>query len=517
MLLKNCRIVVLAACLASLQPSFVAAQSKLDSLITIQKGDLPIILSAPHGGSDAIPDAPKRRGVGVTSFNSITDAGTDKLTEKLADEIEKQLGKRPYLVIAKFHRQYLDANRRPSDAYESPDSNEIYDRYHQALSNASEEVSKRWGFGILIDIHGQSAEPNSIFRGTRNGRTTKHLTRRFRREALIGESSLFGQLAKQGLTVVPAVNSNDSEHGRYNGGFIVGKYGSNSGGTVDAIQLEIGKKLRLPSRADESAIKIASAITSFADDYLPREQQLPHNLTSYSPTVCVGVYVDKGTGGSLKSLLTDIGTFDGMSVTKLTADDIRTGKLSEVDLLIQPGGSGGGQGRHLGESGREAIREFVHDGGGFIGICGGAYLASAHYKWSLNILDAKVLDTKHWARGHGDVKIGITEAGMAWLNTQDPQLTIKYWQGPLLAPANRPEIEDYEAVAVFDTEIAKNGAPKGVMLGTTAIAKGQFGKGRVVCFSPHPELTESLEHLIEHAINHVKRKRLSKREDSKLD
>jgi putative intracellular protease/amidase len=70
------------------------------------------------------------------------------------------------------------------------------------------------------------------------------------------------------------------------------------------------------------------------------------------------------------------------------ADDIRSGGLAKLDLLIQPGGSGGGQGRHLGEGGRDAIRDFVQDGGGFIGICAGAYLASADYTWSLNILDA---------------------------------------------------------------------------------------------------------------------------------
>ena len=94
------------------------------------------------------------------------------------------------------------------------------------------------------------------------------------------------------------------------------------------------------------------------------------------------------------------------------------------------------------------------------------------------------------------------------LRLEGQTLSIQYAQGPLLAPANRPEIEDYDVIATFETEIAKNGAPTGVMKGTTAIAKGQFGNGRVICFSPHPELTTGLEHTLLCAIEYVKRSRL---------
>ena len=74
----------------------------------------------------------------------------------------------------------------------------------------------------------------------------------------------------------------------------------------------------------------------------------------------------------------------------------------------------------------------------------------------------------------------------------------------MLAPANRPEIEDYEEMASFQTEIAKNGAPEGVMIGTTAIARGRFGQGRVICFSPHPEMTSGLDSFVQDAIHFVR-------------
>jgi hypothetical protein len=43
------------------------------------------------------------------------------------------------------------------------------------------------------------------------------------------------------------------------------------------------------------------------------------------------------------------------------------------------------------------------------------------------------------------------------------------------------------------------------MKGTTAIAIGKYGQGRVICFSPHPEMTHGLESIVRFAIEHVQR------------
>ncbi len=226
--------------------------------------------------------------------------------------------------------------------------------------------------------------------------------------------------------------------------------------------------------------------------------------------IAVGVYLDKGAGPSVNNLLRTLGKFDQVSVTKLTAEQIRSGGLVGLDILMHPGGSGGAQGRNLDEPGREKIREFVREGGGYIGICAGAYLAATHRPWSLNILDAKVIDTEHWNRGIGTVDIELTSAGREVLHTTNRKFPIHYAQGPLLAPAGRPDIDDYEELANFKAEIAKNGAPEGVMIGTTAIARGRFGQGRVICFSPHPEMTAGLEAFVQDAIDYVNRKRSGK-------
>lgn len=104
---------------------------------------------------------------------------------------------------------------------------------------------------------------------------------------------------------------------------------------------------------------------------------------------------------------------------------------------------------------------------------------------------------------NGDVEIRLEGIGRQFLAEKRPVVTVHYAQGPLLAPAGKPEIPDYEQLAVFETEMTKNGAPAGVMKGTTAAARGVFGQGRVFCFSPHPEQTGRLDHYIEAAMRWV--------------
>jgi len=238
--------------------------------VTSETGDLPVILSAPHGGRAAIPDVPPRSGDGIRLFRTVRDTNTDRLAEDLADALERHAGKRPYVVIARFSRKSIDANRRASDAYESPAARPIYDRYHHALAAAKQDIADRFGRGLLLDLHGQAAEPDAIFRGTQNGATAKHLVDRFGAAALRGPHSLFGRIHHRGIRVIPAVGSDAREASRYDGGYIVRHYGSGRGGHLDAIQLELGRSFRTtPTVLNQTADSLAAAITEFAERYLP--------------------------------------------------------------------------------------------------------------------------------------------------------------------------------------------------------------------------------------------------------
>ena len=219
------------------------------------------------------------------------------------------------------------------------------------------------------------------------------------------------------------------------------------------------------------------------------------------PPLRVGIYDHSGGSAkgpqSLRRFLTDD---VGVSCRSLTPEEIRQGRLAEVDVLIMPGGSGSKQSKMLEESGREAIREFVRDGGGYVGICAGAYLASAHYSWSLHLINAQVVDREHWARGTGTCTLEFTPLGQQTLGEPSPRGEVYYGQGPLLAPYDKEELPSYETLAEYASEIAKKGAPRGVMIGTTAIARAPFGAGRVICFSPHPEKSSGPNHWMLHGV-----------------
>ena len=65
----------------------------------------------------------------------------------------------------------------------------------------------------------------------------------------------------------------------------------------------------------------------------------------------------------------------GHRMIKVTGVDIRAGVLDDdVDLLVIGGGDPNWYMGQLGSDGRERIRSFVFGGGGYVGICAGAYL-----------------------------------------------------------------------------------------------------------------------------------------------
>lgn len=204
-----------------------------------------------------------------------------------------------------------------------------------------------------------------------------------------------------------------------------------------------------------------------------------------------------GSANGPKNLMKFLTEENGFKCVKVTPEEIRESDiLDKTDVLIIPGGSGSLQAKKLEEAGREKIKEFIKKGGGYVGICAGSYLASSDYDWSLHILNAKVVDRAHWARGTGPVELEMKPAGKAVLGEASDKVGVYYGQGPLLGPGSSKELPPYEPLALYATEIAKKGAPTGVMIGTSAIARANYGEGRVICYSCHPEGKSGPQHLI---------------------
>lgn len=241
-----------------------------------------------------------------------------------------------------------------------------------------------------------------------------------------------------------------------------------------------------------TAIALILLVCTFATGNLviAEEPSVPKTLTK------IAVFDDNSVSRSRTKLLESLARNPEFAVTKVTAEEIRASELPKFQLLIVPGGSSSYQGNVLGADGREKVKEFVKSGGGYVGICAGAYLATCDYKWSLHILNAKVVDKEHWARGIADLNVALPDAGKNLLVQSQSRVNLRYHQGPLLAPANNDNLPPYVELATFAGEVAKNGAPEGVMIGKSAIVAADFGKGRVLCFSPHPELSDGQDDLL---------------------
>ncbi|HET7730059.1 MAG TPA: hypothetical protein VFK48_08515 [Usitatibacter sp.] len=244
------RSTVLAAAILALPPTPCLAYDAA-SMVVSSSGGLPLILTVPHDGGEFLSLVPERKKGPV-----VRDAGTRALAERTASLLESKTGKRPYIVIARFSRKYLDANRAETEAMESTDALPAYRAYHDQVVAYISEVKARFPQGsLLVDVHGQSDDPGTTFRGTRSGLTTKALLSRAGRECLQGSQSITGVLAAKGYPVNPPVDAQAlREDPRFNGGYTVFNYGSHRPEGIDAIQLEFGKTHRANERlADDLA------------------------------------------------------------------------------------------------------------------------------------------------------------------------------------------------------------------------------------------------------------------------
>lgn len=242
--------------------------------------------------------------------------------------------------------------------------------------------------------------------------------------------------------------------------------------------------------------------------FLREQRMLPASATTErmlpveprAGLTAVAVYDGGGaTGKGVPAVLALLGAETNFTTMRLCPEDIRAGALDQFDVVMFTGGSGSGQASALGETGRRQVKQFVEKGGGYVGICAGSYLACSGFTWGLGILNAKTLSPL-WRRGTDIVKIELTNRGREILDPRQGQLDCLYFQGPILGPAGAPGLPDFEPLAFFRTEVARNNTPKGLMVDSPAILASRFGNGRVLCFSPHPEQSQGLQVLLTRAV-----------------
>lgn len=195
-------------------------------------------------------------------FQLNTDRFTRTVTREVAQTLFDVFGETPYVVIADFDRDYIDANRRIECAFEDQDAEPFYLEYHDTIRRFADEIRlDTGGLGLLFDIHGTeqvTSDEADVFLGTRNGASISALLRRDR--------SLPGLLGAQGYVV----SSQTPE--TIKGGFTLEKYGSSNPDGLDCIQIEIETSLRIDEAkrtpfVEDSAFAISSLIARYADTH----------------------------------------------------------------------------------------------------------------------------------------------------------------------------------------------------------------------------------------------------------
>jgi len=213
---------------------------------------------------------------------------------------------------------------------------------------------------------------------------------------------------------------------------------------------------------------------------------------------------------SVRNLERIIDSSEALELRHVGAADVCAGVLDQFHVVVFPGGSGSKQAAALGRKGRDAVRTFVRSGGGFVGICAGAYLATAEYDWGLALVNAKTFTGKRlipgegeksmWVRGRGTVKVELTAEGEKTFTGLPGLVELYYANGPILSPAHCEKLAPYTTLAVYRSEISKYDAQQGTMIDTPAIVFAGFGEGRVFLIGPHPESTDGLEPLVEQCL-----------------
>jgi len=262
---KRFLIIWLILCLDTLH--FFAQEIKygINNYITYQVGDIPLVISVPHGGALAPSSIPDRT---CPNAVTVTDLNTQNIAKELSISIFNLTGCYPHIVYCNLKRSKLDCNRNVTDGTcEFPESMTAWQEYHgflkEALLNADNEHIYNT---FLLDIHGhgkanqrielgylldeQDLENTDLVLNTSaliNSSSIKNLAfqnkNNLKHADLIRGPLSFGTLLHdKGYPTVPSsqIPSPGGDNTYYNGGYITSNYTSyNQQISANGFQIEL--------------------------------------------------------------------------------------------------------------------------------------------------------------------------------------------------------------------------------------------------------------------------------------
>ena len=217
----------------------------------------------------------------------------------------------------------------------------------------------------------------------------------------------------------------------------------------------------------------------------------------------VAVYADLGPKGiGAAEWYRIVKDSPDMSLTLVDGEAVRNGALGGHDLFIMPGGSSSNEFNSLGLDGVAKMKDFIRDGGGYVGTCAGCCLLMDGPRRA-RVMPWNTLGSEP-DLFYPQVKLNADGAKALGLKAGNHK--IRYHGGPLMRmTTNTIEGASFELWGTVDSECTYQGAinKKKRMYGAAAILGGTYGKGRVFVTSMHPEYYESTHYFVVAAIRWV--------------
>jgi len=213
----------------------------------------------------------------------------------------------------------------------------------------------------------------------------------------------------------------------------------------------------------------------------------------------VGVYNGLGASATCVLETTEALKIDTeINPVKISPADIMMGRLSDIDVLIFPGGSGSKEYLSMGDKAQKIVDQFIReDGKGVVGICAGAFLSSTTAGYpSLHLSSATVVDRPHYNRGRGLVEVFMNSASeQIFPEIANQSVFLQYYDGPLLSPRGDSMI--YSELGTYVTDIRnRSSIPEGLSPGKTFLLHETVGLGQLFLISGHPESTPGLRWMV---------------------
>jgi hypothetical protein len=211
-------------------------------------------------------------------------------------------------------------------------------------------------------------------------------------------------------------------------------------------------------------------------------------VTEPLPDIHIALFTGSGTSfESIHGIRTSLKRFDDLKIKLVKEDDVLAGELKDCHVLIVPAGRENDIRKGLGREGCRNIEKFVSSGGGYVGICAGAALptlGSGDFISDIQLINSVISESKSSASDDMIECVAIARGG----NSLIPFSGYLH-NGPIFNPGDNPYLPSYVSLARFGNEGEQE-------KGEDAIIASQFGTGRVILFSPQPEITPGLQTLL---------------------